>query len=137
MRILYCNKYNYRFSGTESYLFDAMEGMRACGHQVVLFSMSDPRGPATEYDQHLVPPTNFKSARGVITKARLAAQAIYSVTARTKMRAMIKEFRPDVAHVRNIYHHLSPSILWKLKAHGVPILLHSTISRSYARPTTW
>jgi len=25
---------------------------------------------------------------------------------------MIKEFRPDVAHVRNIYHHLSPSILW-------------------------
>jgi len=124
MRILYCNKYNYRFSGTESYLFDAMEGMRACGHQVVLFSMSDPRGPATEYDQHLVPPTNFKSARGVITKARLAAQAIYSVTARTKMRAMIKEFRPDVAHVRNIYHHLSPSILWELKAHGVPILLH-------------
>src|SRR5579859_3889971 len=37
---------------------------------------------------------------------------------------MIREFRPDVAHVRNIYHHLSPSILWELKAHGIPILYH-------------
>ena len=76
MRILYCNKYNYRFSGTESYLFDAMEGMRACGHEVALFSMADSRGPKTEYDQYLMPPTDFKSARGVITRARLATQAI-------------------------------------------------------------
>jgi glycosyltransferase involved in cell wall biosynthesis len=124
MRILYCNKYNYRFSGTESYLFDAMEGMRACGHEVALFSMADPRGPATPYDEYLVPPIDFKSARGVITRARLAAQAIYSITARTRMRAMLKAFRPDVAHVRNIYHHLSPSILWELRSHGVPVVYH-------------
>src|SRR2546429_9641131 len=37
---------------------------------------------------------------------------------------MITEFRPDVAHVRNIYHHLSPSILWELKKHGVPVIYH-------------
>jgi len=30
----------------------------------------------------------------------------------------------DVAHVRNIYHHLSPSILWELKARGIPVLYH-------------
>ena len=29
-----------------------------------------------------------------------------------------------MAHVRNIYHHLSPSILWELKAQGVPVLYH-------------
>ena len=37
---------------------------------------------------------------------------------------MIEEFRPDVAHVRNIYHHLSPSILWELKAQKVPVVYH-------------
>jgi glycosyltransferase involved in cell wall biosynthesis len=37
---------------------------------------------------------------------------------------MIAEFQPDVAHVRNIYHHLSPSILWELKSQGVPIVYH-------------
>src|SRR5262249_16923183 len=29
-----------------------------------------------------------------------------------------------VAHGRNIYHPLSPSILWELKAQGVPVLYH-------------
>ena len=28
MRVLFCNKYNYRFSGTEVYLFELMELMR-------------------------------------------------------------------------------------------------------------
>ncbi len=37
---------------------------------------------------------------------------------------MIAEFRPDVAHVRNIYHHLSPSILWELKAQNIPVVYH-------------
>ncbi|HWF90824.1 MAG TPA: glycosyltransferase family 4 protein, partial [Terriglobales bacterium] len=36
----------------------------------------------------------------------------------------IREFKPDVAHVRNIYHHLSPSILWELKAHKIPVIYH-------------
>ena len=46
MRILYCNKYNYAFSGTEVYLFEAMELMRSKGHEVALFSMADSRGEA-------------------------------------------------------------------------------------------
>src|SRR5215831_12780473 len=37
---------------------------------------------------------------------------------------MILEFRPDVAHIRNIYHQLSPSILWELKKQSVPVLDH-------------
>ena len=26
--------------------------------------------------------------------------------------------------MRNIYHHLSPSVLWELKAQGVPVVYH-------------
>src|SRR5579863_8827575 len=43
MRILYCNKYSYRFSGTEAYLFDLMGMMRERGHEAALFSMTDER----------------------------------------------------------------------------------------------
>jgi glycosyltransferase involved in cell wall biosynthesis len=124
MRILYCNKYNYPFSGTEVYLFELMELMRAEGHEVALFSMADPRGDPTPYDQHFVPHIDFKAKAGWWQKAQRAGHAIYSTDARRRMRAMIAEFRPDVAHVRNIYHHLSPSILWELKAQDIPILYH-------------
>src|SRR2546425_6493899 len=75
MRILYCNKYNFPFSGTEVYLFELMDLMRSGGHEVALFSMSDPRGPSTVYDRHFVPYIDFKqSKQGLISNARLAAQ---------------------------------------------------------------
>src|SRR2546423_13659470 len=124
MRILFCNKYNYPFSGTEVYLFEAMKLLRSQGHEVALFSMADPRGQPTPYDQHFVPHIDFKNSKGWLHKARLTAHAIYSREARRRIRAMIKDFRPDVAHVRNIYHHLSPSILWELKKQRVPVVYH-------------
>ena len=106
------------------YLFEVMELMRRKGHEVALFSMADPRGQATPYDHHFVPHLDFKADSGLWPKARQAAHAIYSLDARRKIRGMIEDFRPDVAHVRNIYHHLSPSILWELKAQKVPVLYH-------------
>lgn len=124
MRILFCNKYNYPFSGTEAYLFEAMELMRSKGHEVALFSMADPRGQPTPYDRHFMPHIDFKEQSGWFHKLELAAHAIYSREARRRIRAMIAEFRPDVAHVRNIYHHLSPSILWELKKQKVPVVYH-------------
>lgn len=124
MRILYCNKYNYPFSGTEVYLFELMELMRSHGHEVALFSMADARGEPTTYDHNFVPRIEFNRHAGLTKKIQLAAHAVYSQEARRRMRAMIKEFRPDVAHVRNIYHHLSPSILWELKEQSVPVMYH-------------
>ncbi len=125
MRILYCNKYNFPFSGTEVYLFELMDMMRAHGHEVALFSMTDSRGEPTPFDSHFAPYIDFKAgSRGPLKKLRQAAHAIYSRDARTRLRRMIEEFCPDVAHVRNIYHHLSPSILWELKAQRVPVIYH-------------
>jgi len=121
---LYCNKYNYRFSGTEVYLFELMELMRSNGHEVALFSMEDGRGEPTTYDHHFVPHIEFKGQLNWKQKIRGAAHAIYSTEARRRIRGMIKEFRPDVAHIRSIYHHLSPSILWELRAQNIPVLYH-------------
>lgn len=98
--------------------------MRSHGQEVALFSMADERGEPTGYDRHFVEHVDFKARTGPVGKARLAAHAIYSTEARRKLRVMIQDFRPDVAHVRNIYHHLSPSILWELKANGVPVVDH-------------
>lgn len=124
MRILFCNKYNYPFSGTEAYLFEAMELMRSKGHEVALFSMADERGRPTPYDRHFVPHVDFKKVGGWFHRIGLVSHAIYSPEARRRIRSMIADFQPDVAHVRNIYHHLSPSILWELKAQRVPVVYH-------------
>jgi glycosyltransferase involved in cell wall biosynthesis len=125
MRILFCNKYNFPFSGTEVYLFELMDLLRSQGHDVVLFSMADPRGESTDYDQYFVPHIDFKDVTaGWLARAKLGAHAVYSTAARVQLRKLLKEFHPEVAHVRNIYHHLSPSILWELKAQKIPTIYH-------------
>src|SRR5258708_6826261 len=93
MRILFCNKYNYPFSGTEVYLFEAMELLRSKGHEVALFSMADPQGLPTPYDHHFLPHIDFKKPAGWFHKVRLAGHAIFSRQARRPLSAMIPDFK--------------------------------------------
>jgi glycosyltransferase involved in cell wall biosynthesis len=125
MRVLYCNKYDYPFSGTEAYLFELIRQMNERGHTTALFSMDHGRPSAFAGRSYLIPYLDFKDANaGLLKKARMAAHALYSTSARRTMRACLDDYGPDVAHIRGIYHHLSPSILWELKRQGVPVLYH-------------
>jgi glycosyltransferase involved in cell wall biosynthesis len=125
MKILYCNKFNFRFGGTEAHLLEVMDLMRSNGHQVALFSTAHPGAPKTEFDRYLLPAIDFKSRNhGPLERLQLAGHVVYSFEARRRLRQMIEDFRPDIAHVRGIYHQLSPAILWELRAHGIPVLYH-------------
>jgi glycosyltransferase involved in cell wall biosynthesis len=125
MRILYCNKYDFVFSGTEAYLFDLIERMDNRGYETALFSMDHGSPSAFTGLSYRIAHRDFKDPRaGFFSKLRMAAHAIYSVSARRAMRKCIADFSPDIAHVRSIYHHLSPSILWELKRQRVPVLYH-------------
>jgi glycosyltransferase involved in cell wall biosynthesis len=125
MRILYCNKYDYPFSGTESYLFDLIHRMDERGQETALFSMDHGQTTAYAGRSYRIPYVDFKDPNaGLLKKAKMAAHALYSPLARRAMRNCLADFSPDLAHVRGIYHHLSPSILWELKQRGVPVLYH-------------
>ena len=125
MRILYCNKYDYPFSGTEAYLFELIRRMNERGHTTALFSMDHGHPSAFEGRSYRIPPLDFKDpGAGFLKKVRMAAHALYSTSARRAMRACLADYCPDVAHIRGIYHHLSPSILWELRRQGVPVLYH-------------
>jgi len=125
MKILYCNKYNFPFGGTEVHLFEAMELMRSHGHETALFSTAHPGAPASPFDRHLLPTMNFQDRRlGVLSRLRVAGHVIYSVEARHRLRRLLEEFQPDIAHVRGIYHHLSPSIFWELRSQNIPVVYH-------------
>ncbi len=125
MRILYCNKYDYPFSGTETYLFDLIHRMDERGHETALFSMDHGQAPAFKGRCYRMRRVDFKDPNaGFFKKIKMAAHAVYSPSARRAMRSCLADFLPDLAHVRGIYHHLSPSILWELKRQGIPVLYH-------------
>jgi glycosyltransferase involved in cell wall biosynthesis len=51
-----------------------------------------------------------------------AANTIWSQRARSELRAMIRNVRPDVVHVHNTFAMLSPSVYGACKAEGVPVV---------------
>ena len=89
MRVLYCNKYNYLFSGTEAYLFELIRRMEERGHDTALFSMDHGRTSSFAGRSYLIPYLDFKDPHaGLLKKARMAAHALYSPSARRRMRGL-------------------------------------------------
>jgi glycosyltransferase involved in cell wall biosynthesis len=124
MRILHVNKFLYRRGGAESYLLDVAALQRAAGHDVTFFGTRHPENdPALdrpgfpEYIELEPPPSTWAG------KARAARRIIYSREAERAIAREVDRSRPDVVHLHNIYHHLSPSVLRPLRERAIPIVM--------------
>ncbi|MFI9553894.1 glycosyltransferase [Nonomuraea endophytica] len=124
MRILHVNKFLYRRGGAETYMLDLADLQEARGDQVAFFSMRHPDNVETRFAEHFPRYVEMNPLpRGPIGKLRGAGRMLWSRSARRGIAQVIEEFRPDLAHLHNIYHQLSPSVLAALKAAGVPIVM--------------
>ena len=124
LRILHVNKFLYRRGGAESYMEDLAGLQAAAGHEVAFFGMRHPQNPRLPYERHFPSYVEFGEP-GIPTGRRLqaAGRMLHSRSAARGVAAIADEFRPDVAHLHNVYHQLSPSILRPLAARGVPIVM--------------
>jgi glycosyltransferase involved in cell wall biosynthesis len=84
--------------------------------------MAHPENRETPWAKHFVSQVEFRGRRSLWGDVGRAARVVYSLEARRKMDALVREARPRVAHLHNIAHQLSPSILDALAAHRVPIV---------------
>ncbi len=123
MKILAVNKYFFYKGGAEEVFFHTAELLRTHGHRVVPFSMDHPRNVASPYSKYFVSRVDFNEPGTVIQKLRSAARILYSMEAKRKIEALIKTDRPDLAHLHNIHHQISPSILHVLKKFRIPTVM--------------
>lgn len=65
----------------------------------------------------------FGHAYSLADKISMASKVIYSFEAQRKLRHLINDFQPDIAHLHCIYHHQSPAILPVLKSAGIPTVM--------------
>lgn len=122
MRVLAANKFYFVKGGAERYLFELRRILEERGDEVIPFAMRHPDNDSSEYSDLFVSREDFADGVGALERLRAAARVVYSVEARRKIEALVDRVRPDVAHVHNIAHQLSPSILQGLHAKGVPVV---------------
>ncbi len=124
MRVLHVNKYLYRRGGAEGYMLDLAELQAKAGHEVAFFGMEHPENPPLPLAAHFPPYVQLDPPPpGAYQRVAAGLRMIYSTDSRRGIDAVVRHFRPDVAHLHNIYHQLSPSVLRPLAAHGVPMVM--------------
>jgi glycosyltransferase involved in cell wall biosynthesis len=125
MRILQVNKYYYPRGGAEQHFLDLKDLLEEHGHTVAVFSMDHPHNLPTPYQKYFVSnlDTDNFGQLSWVNKIKGAGRIIYSREAKKKIKSLLQNEKVDIAHLHNIYHHLSPSILPELKKRQIPIVM--------------
>ena len=123
MKILLANKFFYLNGGSERVFFQERDFLLEKGHSVLDFSMKDDRNFASPYSDYFVPNIDYHKDGSLSKRISQMGSFIHSNIAVDHVEKLIKEKKPDVAHLHNIYHQLTPSIIPVLKNNGVKVVL--------------
>ena len=80
-------------------------------------------GGVMRFNALLVEYLNFDRREGVLRDIRKFGHMVWSREAARKFERVVSEFKPEVIHLHNIYHHISPSILPVAVRHRVPVVM--------------
>ncbi len=123
MKILQVNKFNYLRGGAEKYFIAFSQKLEEEGHEVALFSMHHPKNIPSKWSPYFVSHVSFTEG-GFKEKVRASFRLLYSFEAKRKFKKLLDDFKPDIVHLHNIYHQISPSILSLLKKNNIPAVMH-------------
>lgn len=121
MKILEVNKFHYRRGGADHHFLDLCELLKKKGEDVAVFSMKDKRNERNQFEKYFV--SNIEFGKLDWKFFSRPVRMIYSREAKRKIERLIGDFKPDIAHLHLIYHHLSPSILVALNNAKIPTIL--------------
>lgn len=121
MKILNINKFYYRKGGSEAYYFALADLLRENNHEVIPFSMKDNKNYETKYSKYFIENISYENM-GIKEKAINGAKLIYSVEAKKKVKNIVNDNTPDIAHLHIFQHQLSPSILKEIKKNGTYVV---------------
>lgn len=124
MRILHVNKFLYRRGGAEAYMLDLAGEQQAGGNEVEFYAMAHPDNVPATYQASF--PSYVETGtvdQPAAERIRIVGRTIYSRSARAGIDAVAQAFKPDIAHLHNIYHQLSPSILRPLAKLNIPVVM--------------
>lgn len=121
MRILQINKFWYPHGGADVYALWLAQTLHDVGHEVRAFTVANEKNGTTPYLRTEISPVQTAKVQ-VAGAAKTIGRMVWSFEAEHAMERLLREWKPDVAHVHNIYTQMSPSILPVLKRHGVRVV---------------
>jgi len=123
MIILNINKFHHIQGGSDRHYLDLTKLLESHGHKVIPFAMQSKKNKPSSYQKYFVSEVNLSQVKFSFQALKKIGRILYSLDARKKIKNLIKKEKPEIAHIHNIYHQISPSILGALKKNQIPIIM--------------
>jgi len=123
MKILLVNKFLYPRGGDALRTLETGNLLSSHGHRVVFWGMEHPSNPEYPYCDYFVSHIDFNNPGGLKRQLQIACNMLYSFEAKRKIDKLIEIERPDIAHLHNFAHQISPSILHVFKKYDIPVVM--------------
>ena len=123
MRILLVNKFFHPRAGAETSFLHTRNLLLDHGHDVIDFAMQHSANLSSPYESFFAPERDYGGGAPLARRARDALSAVYSLSARRALGRLLDAYRPDVAHLHNVYHQLTLSVIDELKSRKVPTVM--------------
>lgn len=119
------NKFWRVRGGSERYIFELSRMLTDRGHEIIPFAMEDPANEPSRYSTLFVSPVELSDPYRMPLWKRIgtAKRILHSRESASRIAILSDLSEPDVAHLHNIYHHLSPSILKPLVERGIGVVM--------------
>lgn len=121
MKILQINQCHYKRGGADIVYLNTIGLLRSKGHEVACFSTINLHNEDSEYKDYFVPTVDLRTS-SLTDKIKSVGPYIYNKKAYKNLNRLIRDFKPDVAHIHLFYASLSVAVLDALKENNIPIL---------------
>ncbi len=100
-----------------------MSLLEKAGHATAVFSRANKQNILSRFSGYFPPDIQTDRVNLSLKALGTVKELIYSTTARSSLRKVLSEFKPDIAHAHNIYGRLSTSVLDELHSQGIPTVM--------------
>jgi glycosyltransferase involved in cell wall biosynthesis len=123
MRILEINKFYNSKRGADKHFLDVIELLKEGGHQVAAFSMLQKDNEQSEWSKYFLSTVGYNKNFTLWQQIKGVGRMFYSFEAKRKINQLLDGFQPELVHIHNVYHQMSPAILFEIKKRNIPIVM--------------
>lgn len=123
MKILEINKFNYSKGGADRHYLEVVKLLKSKGNEVAVFSMESPQNEFSPWKKYFLSHVGYGKDNTIRQKVKGIFRMFYSREARKKINKLLDDFKPEIVHIHNIYHQLSPTILFEIKKRKIPVVM--------------
>lgn len=118
MRVLIVNKFLMPIGGAEKVALGERKLLLERGIEAELFGQAHQQNPSYRFSENFPVWLELSSVRG-LKKISTALGFLYRPSVRKLFAEVLDEFKPDIVHFHNIYHQLTPSMLYEVKSRNI------------------